>query len=333
VEGGKEPVYGEDPIMEANEREDEVEEERREGEIEVASVEGRGSEATIGGEKIRGDILMARAVVGDGEGREGEVATGNEVFEKRGIGGGEGVGYRAQIREPGQQEEPVVGTAEGEERGGDGVSRGAERGEGVRRQDGGGGGEEQERGRAVEEERGEGVGRAGGEERGGERVRGRAGEGIGRQEGGRVEEERGEGVGRQEGGRAGERVRGRAGEGVGRQEGGRVVGEERGGERIRRQVGEGGREEHMVVDVEENSQDGMNIQNMLSSLVYSLGLNEMETKQIISLWHNRTIVPPLDPAYLSHELARREQLFREEHSNFELQTSRARLQSHEQVCM
>ena len=87
---------------------------------------------------------------------------------------------------------------------------------------------------------------------------------------------------------------------------------------------EGAREVVNVVDVE-NSQDGQNIQNMLSSLVYSLGLNEMETKRIISLWHNRTIVPPLDPAHLSQELARRDHLYWKEHENFELQSRRARL--------
>ena len=89
------------------------------------------------------------------------------------------------------------------------------------------------------------------------------------------------------------------------------------GERIREAV------EGDIVDVEEGSQEGQNIQNMLSSLVYSLGLNEAETKRIISFWHNRTIIPPLDPAQLSSELARREQLFQEEHDDFELQNKRA----------
>lgn len=92
---------------------------------------------------------------------------------------------------------------------------------------------------------------------------------------------------------------------------------------VRNEEGEDSGEE--VVDVEEISQDGQSIQNMLSSLVYSLGLNEIETKQIISLWHNRTVIPPLDPAHLSYELARRKQIFREEHSNFLLQSSAARL--------
>lgn len=97
-----------------------------------------------------------------------------------------------------------------------------------------------------------------------------------------------------------------------------IQGEERRSERARRD-----REMLNVVDVEESSQDGQNVQNMLSSLVYSLGLNEVETKRIISLWHNRTVIPPLDPSHLSLELAKREQLFQEEHKNFELCSMRA----------
>lgn len=134
---------------------------------------------------------------------------------------------------------------------------------------------------------------------------------VGKGEGG------GGGVGRGEGGDGG----GRWGEG-GRDESG-------GGDRRGGGVPEGVREQ---VDVED-SQDGQNVQNMLSSLVYSLGLNELETKQIISLWHNRTMIPPLDPSHLSRELARREQLFREEQYNFELQNKRALLRAREaQVC-
>lgn len=85
------------------------------------------------------------------------------------------------------------------------------------------------------------------------------------------------------------------------------------------------RDVELVEVVEEGSQDGQNIQNMLSSLVYSLGLNEVETKQVISLWHNRVVIPPLDSAFLSAELAKREQFFREEHENFELQNRQALL--------
>lgn len=77
-----------------------------------------------------------------------------------------------------------------------------------------------------------------------------------------------------------------------------------------------------IVDVDESSQDS---QNMLSSLVYSLGLTEHETKQAISLWHNRTIIPPLDPAEIIAESAKRMQLYREEQDNFEEQSRKAEL--------
>ena len=77
-----------------------------------------------------------------------------------------------------------------------------------------------------------------------------------------------------------------------------------------------------IMDVEEGSQDS---QNMLSSLVYSLGLTEHETKQAISLWHNRTIIPQLDSADLSAELAKRRQLYQEEQENFEEQSRKAEL--------
>ena len=77
-----------------------------------------------------------------------------------------------------------------------------------------------------------------------------------------------------------------------------------------------------IMDVEEGSQDS---QNMLSSLVYSLGLTEHETKQAISLWHNRTIIPQLDSANLSAELAKRRQLYQEEQENFEEQSRKAEL--------
>jgi hypothetical protein len=77
-----------------------------------------------------------------------------------------------------------------------------------------------------------------------------------------------------------------------------------------------------IMDVDEGSQDS---QNMLSSLVYSLGMTEHETKQAISLWHNRTIIPQLDPADFTAELAKRRQLYREEQENFEEQSRKAEL--------
>ena len=80
------------------------------------------------------------------------------------------------------------------------------------------------------------------------------------------------------------------------------------------------REEHQVniIDVDESSQDG---QNMMSSLIYSLGLTEEETKRCISMWHNRTIIPQLDVAHFSSEVARRRQLYEEENENYEHQNT------------
>lgn len=77
-----------------------------------------------------------------------------------------------------------------------------------------------------------------------------------------------------------------------------------------------------IMDVDEGSQD---CQNMLSSLVYSMGMTEHETKQAISLWHNRSIIPQLDPADLNAELTKRRQLYREEQENFEEQSRKAEL--------
>lgn len=77
-----------------------------------------------------------------------------------------------------------------------------------------------------------------------------------------------------------------------------------------------------IMDVDEGSQES---QNMLSSLVYSLGLTEHETKLAISLWHNRTIIPQLDAAEISAELAKRRQLYQEEEENFEEQCRKAKL--------
>ena len=95
--------------------------------------------------------------------------------------------------------------------------------------------------------------------------------------------------------------------------------------RLPPQRAEGAEEEAVqvnIMDVDESSQDS---QNMLSSLVYSLGFTEHETKQAISLWHNRTIIPPLDPTDLTAELAKRTQLYQEEQENFELQSRKAEL--------
>ena len=52
------------------------------------------------------------------------------------------------------------------------------------------------------------------------------------------------------------------------------------------------------VDIIEDDGQQDDIQNMLSSIVYSLGLTEEETKIAIARWHGRNIVPPLD----SHEV-------------------------------
>ena len=79
-----------------------------------------------------------------------------------------------------------------------------------------------------------------------------------------------------------------------------------------------------VVDVVEGGPEGENIQNMLSSVIYTLGLNEMETKQAISLWQNRTIIRPLDSAHLGADLARRRQLYEEEEALYLVQVRRGR---------
>ena len=79
-----------------------------------------------------------------------------------------------------------------------------------------------------------------------------------------------------------------------------------------------------VVDVVGGRLEGENIQNMLSSLIYTLGLNEMETKQAISLWQNRTIIRPLDSAHIGADHARRRQLYEEEEALYLLQVRRGR---------
>ena len=60
----------------------------------------------------------------------------------------------------------------------------------------------------------------------------------------------------------------------------------------------GGVEEVDVLEEEEGETD--NIQNMLSSIVYSLGFTEDEVREAIGLWHSRAIVPQLDSAALRY---------------------------------
>ncbi len=60
-----------------------------------------------------------------------------------------------------------------------------------------------------------------------------------------------------------------------------------------------------------------NIQAMLSSLVYSMGLGELENKEAISLWLNRTIIPRLDSAQQGTSLAKRWQLYEKEQTHYQ----------------
>ena len=58
--------------------------------------------------------------------------------------------------------------------------------------------------------------------------------------------------------------------------------------------------EEPTVDVmTEEEGRGQLVQNMLSSIVYSLGLTEAEELQYLTHWHNRTIVPTLDSSTLA----------------------------------
>lgn len=82
-------------------------------------------------------------------------------------------------------------------------------------------------------------------------------------------------------------------------------------------------DEEPIVNVTDNDVSSDNIRNMLSSLVYSLGLGEMEEKEAISLWHNRVIVPSLDVAILSSEEARRRELCQQEERCWEEEKQRA----------
>ena len=46
--------------------------------------------------------------------------------------------------------------------------------------------------------------------------------------------------------------------------------------------------------IKEEEGDSENILNMLSSIVYSLGLTQEEVQQAISYWHSKMIVPQMD---------------------------------------
>ena len=90
--------------------------------------------------------------------------------------------------------------------------------------------------------------------------------------------------------------------------------------------------ERVHVDVEGVVEgEGDNVQAMLSSLVYSLGLGEMEAKEAISLWQNRTIITPLDSGHLSLYLAKRQQLYEEEEAHYQKMLERSELASTAQV--
>lgn len=54
-----------------------------------------------------------------------------------------------------------------------------------------------------------------------------------------------------------------------------------------------------TVDVLSQQGRGQSVQNMLSSVIYSLGLSESEEAQYLSHWHSRTIIPFLDSSTLS----------------------------------
>ena len=78
-----------------------------------------------------------------------------------------------------------------------------------------------------------------------------------------------------------------------------------------------------VVDAEEEEEEeGGADEVMLSSLVYSMGLTEDETKQAISLWHNRTIIPSLEPSQLACRLAQQRDIYQEEERRFEAESNK-----------
>lgn len=84
-----------------------------------------------------------------------------------------------------------------------------------------------------------------------------------------------------------------------------------------------GREEGSV-EVTEGSPEGENSQNMCSSLIYSLGLSETETKRSLSLWQNRVIVRHLDSARIAADQARCRQLYEDEETEYSVQIMRGR---------
>ena len=56
-----------------------------------------------------------------------------------------------------------------------------------------------------------------------------------------------------------------------------------------------------LVDVMEDDGRRVNIQNMLSSIVYSQGLTEEEVRHAIDRWHCRVVIPPLDASDFRYE--------------------------------
>ena len=78
----------------------------------------------------------------------------------------------------------------------------------------------------------------------------------------------------------------------------------------------------VVDEEEEEEEEGGADEVMLSSLVYSMGLTEDETKQAISLWHNRTIIPSLEPSQLACRLAQQRDIYQEEERRFEAESNK-----------
>ena len=56
-----------------------------------------------------------------------------------------------------------------------------------------------------------------------------------------------------------------------------------------------------LVDVMEDDGRHDNIQNMLSSIVYSQGLTEEEVRHAVDRWHCRVVIPPLDVSDVRYE--------------------------------
>ena len=57
--------------------------------------------------------------------------------------------------------------------------------------------------------------------------------------------------------------------------------------------------EEPPIDVLTQQGRDQSVQNMLSSIVYSLGLSELEESMYLSHWHSRTVIPPLDTSTLT----------------------------------